>query len=161
MPDRMTTYPRIMPWLVTSDTAALFDFLSRAFGAREIARVVNPDGSIGHAEAELLGEAVIAFDRPPGWPPRPALIRLTVEDAAAAFDAALAAGGSPVTAITELFWGDAVGRVADPFGNLWWLQSKVRAVDPTDLEELGGRPESLEAMSYVRDSLDDWIRRYG
>jgi PhnB protein len=157
-PGRMITYPRMMPWLVSQDTAALLDFLARAFGAEEIARVHNPDGSIGHAEAQLLGEAVIAFDSPPGWPATPALLRLTVDDAAAAFDAAIAAGASPVTRVTELFWGDAVGRICDPFGNVWWLQSQIRQVDPEELGELSQRPENLAAMAYVQDSLDEWMR---
>ena len=41
-------------------------------------------------------------------------------------DAPVAAGGTLVTKATRLFWGDLVGRVRDPFGNLWWVWTHQR-----------------------------------
>jgi PhnB protein len=47
IPDGYTT---VTPWIVSHDTALLLDFVQRAFDAEELARIENPDGSIGHAE---------------------------------------------------------------------------------------------------------------
>ncbi|MDW6060194.1 hypothetical protein SAZ11_22065 [Streptomyces sp. FXJ1.4098] len=46
------------------------------------------------------------FDAPPGWPPTPAFLRLYVEDAEATHRRAVAAGGTSVTEVTHLFFGD-------------------------------------------------------
>ena len=70
-----------------------------------------------------------------------------------------AAGGSSVTAITELFFGDRVGRVKDPAGNVWWIQTHIEDVS---LEEMGTRavqPKAAEAMREVQDSLDRELAR--
>lgn len=47
-----------------------------------------------------------------------------VHGADATYQQAIRAGATSITKVTELFWGDRVGRVSDPFGNIWWLQSK-------------------------------------
>lgn len=85
-------------------------------------------------------------------------LRLTVEDATATFDRAIAAGATPITHVTYLFWGDEVGRVRDPFGNIWWLQSHVAGVDPADLAASAADPTNLAAMKYVQDSLGEALR---
>ena len=38
---------------------------------------------------------------------------------------AVAAGGTSVTEVTHLFFGDRVGRVRDPLGNIWWIQARI------------------------------------
>jgi PhnB protein len=49
----------IEPWIVSRDTPRLIDFIERAFGAKETARVANPDGAIGHAEAVIGDSSVL------------------------------------------------------------------------------------------------------
>jgi len=44
----------VMPWIISRDTAKLLDFLKQAFGAQELSRTYNEDGTIGHAEAKLV-----------------------------------------------------------------------------------------------------------
>ena len=76
-----------------------------------------------------------------------------MEDGEAVLRRAVAAGATPVTRLTELAWGDRVGRVRDPLGNLWWIQE--RAEEPTP-DELAGRfqdPRFTEAMRYVQSTL--------
>jgi PhnB protein len=46
-------YHAVTPWIISRDTAGLIEFVGRAFGAEEIARVHNEDGSIGHAEFRI------------------------------------------------------------------------------------------------------------
>jgi hypothetical protein len=36
--------------------------------------------------------------------------------------------------VTELFWGDRVGRVRDPLGNVWWLQDRVAHLSPEEIQ---------------------------
>ncbi|MFJ5731773.1 VOC family protein [Streptomyces paradoxus] len=143
-------YHTVTPWIISRDTAGLIDYLKEAFDAEEIARVVGEDGRIGHAEVRIGDSIVMPFDAPPGWPPTPAFLRLYVEDADAAHRRAVAAGGTSVTEVTHLFFGDRIGRVRDPLGNLWWLQTRVEDVSPEEMERRLHDPKWTEAMAYVQ-----------
>ena len=111
-------YTTVTPWIIGHDTAGLMDWLTRAFDAVEVSRLVGPDGRIGHAEMQMGDAMVMMFDARPHWPPTPAFLRLYVPDADAVFAQAVAAGGATVTNVTHLAFGDRVGRVRDPFGKL-------------------------------------------
>ena len=71
----------------------------------------------------------------------------------ALFERALGAGATSITEVTELFWGDRVGRVRDPFGNVWWLQSRVVDVPPDEMQARMEDPAMVEAMRYVQETL--------
>jgi PhnB protein len=60
--------------------------------------------------------------------------------------------------VTELFWGDRVGRVRDPLGNVWWLQSPVTAVPPDQMQAWMKDPALAEGMRYVQETLADELR---
>jgi uncharacterized glyoxalase superfamily protein PhnB len=153
-------YGAVTPWIISKDSAGLIRFLEAAFSAEEIAgsRMLNADGAIAHVEVTIGDSIVMLFDSYPGWPETPAFFRLYVEDADSTYRQALAAGATAVTEVTELFWGDRIGRVRDPFGNIWWLQSHVADVP---FDEMGARmadPAMVEAMQYVQQSLVDELR---
>ena len=152
-------YHAVTPWIVSTQTAAVIDFLKKAFGAFEIARVSNPDGSIGHAEVRIGDAIVMMFDVPGMTRATPAYLRLYVDDADRVFRQALDAGASAVTEITELFWGDRVGRVRDPFGNVWWIQQRVEELDAAEMGRRMQDPRYAEAMQYVQDTLISEIKR--
>ena len=65
---------------------------------------------------------------------------------------AVAAGGISVTEVTHLFFGDRVGRVRDPLGNVWWLQARIEEVSPEEMERRLSDPVFTKAMRYVQDA---------
>ncbi|WP_406288092.1 VOC family protein [Embleya sp. NBC_00896] len=148
-PDGYTT---VTPWILSHDTAGLIEYLTATFGAVEVpgSRFVGENGLIGHAEVRIGDAIVMMFDIGPDAPASPAYLRLYVEDADEAHRRAVAAGGTSVTEVTHLFFGDRVGRVRDPFGNLWWIQTHVEDVAPEELERRLGDPEFIAAMEYVQ-----------
>ena len=146
-------YTSVTPWIISRSMAGLLDYVREAFGAEELARVVVGDGSIGHAEFRIGNAIVMGFDAKPHWPDTPAFLRLYVDDADETFRRAVAAGGTAVTEVTQLFWGDRVGRVRDPFGNLWWTQARVEEVDEAEMTRRMTDPEWVERMAYVQGSL--------
>jgi PhnB protein len=153
-------YGTVTPWIISKDSAALIRFLEAAFAARETAgsRMLNADGSIAHVEVTIGTSVVMLFDSYPGWPETPAFFRLYLEDADTTYRQALEADATSVTEVTALFWGDRVGRVRDPFGNIWWLQSHVTDVPFDEMQQRMTDPAMVEAMQYVQQSLVDELQ---
>ncbi|MER6951667.1 VOC family protein [Nonomuraea sp. NPDC000554] len=145
-------YNTVTPWIVTKDTARLIDFIKEAFDAEELGRVHVDGGAIGHAEARIGDAIVMMFDSP--FPVEtPGLLRLFVADADAVVERAVQAGAALVTRPTELLWGDKVGRVRDPLGNVWWIQERVAELTPEQMGERAADPKFAEAMTYLQSTL--------
>jgi PhnB protein len=149
-------YGTVTPWVVTSDTRRLLRFITQAFDAQELGRVEVDGGAIGHAEARIGDSIVMLFDSPFSLA-TPALLRLYVPDADAVFDRAVAAGATVVTQLTELAWGDRVGRLRDPLGNLWWIQERVEEPTPEELARRMRDPRFTHAMQYLQSTLADGL----
>jgi PhnB protein len=151
-------YTTVTPWIITPDTAQLIDYVKQAFNAEEIARVLAAGNRIDHAEVRIGDSVVMMFDSRPGWPPTPAFLRLYVHDADATHRQAVAAGGTSVTDVTHLFFGDCVGRVRDPLGNIWWIQTHIEDLSPDEMLLRAPRPVYLAAMKYVQSTLETAFR---
>ncbi|MFF9982334.1 VOC family protein [Streptomyces erythrochromogenes] len=147
-------YTSIAPWVVTDDTGALLDFITHAFDGEELARVSVEDGTIGHGEIRVGDTVVLAFDRRPDWPVMPSLLRIYVPDADAAMAAAVAHGAQVITEPADSAWGDRGGRVRDPFGNIWWVVSRVEDVTPDHAWARMSEPKYAEAMRMAQETLD-------
>jgi PhnB protein len=144
-------YGTVCPWVITRDTGRWIDFVTAALDAKEIARVTNEDGSIGHAEVFVGESVVLAFDSRPHWPPTPAYLRIYVADADATVERMVRAGGEVVTALDDMPWGDRTARVRDPLGNLWWVMARMEDVDEAELGRRWGLPNYVAAMKRVTD----------
>jgi PhnB protein len=145
-------YTTITPWISSRDTIALMDWLTAAFGAEELAKLVDENGVVGHAEMRIGNAIVMMFDAKPDWPPTPAFLRLYVGNADAVHRQAIRAGGTAVTEVTELFFGDRVGRVRDPFGNLYWIQTHLYDLSEQEVFARMNDPEFVKAMEYVQSA---------
>ncbi len=135
-------YHSVTPSLTVKDGAAAIDFYIAAFGAEEKFRL--PDeatGKLMHAEIAIGNSVVMLSDEYPEWDcvaPEPAkggAFMIYVPDADAAFAQAVAAGATGIRPVTDQFWGDRLGQVADPFGYRWSLAQKVRDVSPEEIAE--------------------------
>ena len=149
VPDGYTT---VTPWLISRDTSRLIDYVTSAFGATELSRLTSAEGRVEHAEVRIGDAVVMMFDASPGWPPTPGFLRLWVEDADEVHRLAVEAGGTSVTEVTHLFFGDRVGRVRDPLGNVWWIQARVEEVSPEEMQRRLGDPVFTAAMRYVQQA---------
>ena len=147
-------YTTVAPWIVTADTGRLLEFITSAFEGAELARVPLEDGTIGHAEIRVGDTILLAFDRRDGWPEMPSLLRVFVADADATIERAVAAGARVVTAPRTHAFGQRVGRVRDPFGNVWWISSVADVVSPEDGMRRLSEPEYADAMSDAQETLD-------
>jgi PhnB protein len=127
-------YYTVTPFVIVKGAVQFIEFLKAAFDAEELfPPVFSEDGTIGHAEVRIGDSVVMTFDSKPDWPETPAFLRLYVEDCDTLYQQALKDGASSVTQPTHVPWGDQVARVRDPFGNLWWIMTRLEDVDEAEL----------------------------
>jgi PhnB protein len=121
-------YNRVQPYLLVRDVPRQIDFLTKTFGAREIMRTTGGSGGT-HAEVRI-GDSVIMMggDDSPGFTPMPSALYIYCEDVDAAFQRALAAGGTSLEEPANRPYGDRVAGVKDSAGNIWWIGTHVQDV---------------------------------
>jgi uncharacterized glyoxalase superfamily protein PhnB len=135
------------------------DFVEWTSVASKPFRVLNEDGTVGHAEVTVGDSVVMAFDAKAEWPVMPSLLSVYVDDVDAVLARALEAGASVVTELTtSRIVGDRGCRIKDPQGNIWWLQTHLYDVDPATLPELFADPAEAAAMKVLQDSFDAEMR---
>ena len=120
--------------LTVGNASEAIDFYERAFGAREIRRVVAPTGQIV-AELSLGEERFFVVDENrPAFNVSPTTLggtsvrmNLVVDDPDALWKRAIAAGASVVFPIADQPYGMRQGRVGDPFGHHWLIGKRLGA----------------------------------
>lgn len=145
-------YQTVTPMFVFKDVRKAIAFYQRAFGAVERLIMPNPGGrGVMHAEL-LIGSSIIMMsEENPGQACRsaetaggsPVSFYVYLENVDAAYRQALDAGASALMPVQEMFWGDRIGTVLDPFGYSWTLATHVR--DLTQ-EEINKGAEAFIAM---------------
>ena len=141
-------YHSITPYLIVKDGVRAIEFYERAFGARELFRMMRPDGRVGHAELEIGDSRVMLADEHPemGYVgPRtiggtPVSLHLYVDDVDRRFRQAIDAGGVEKRPVEDQFYGDRSGTFEDPYGHLWHLATHKEDLSP---EEISKRADAL------------------
>ncbi len=122
-------YTSVAPWIVTSDSRRLLDFITDAFDGVDPAIVPLEDGTIGHAEIRIGDTVVLAFDQRDGWPDTPSFLRVWVQDADLALARDTAAGARIVTGAATSAFGQRGARMRDPWatsgGSLPWSNTSA------------------------------------
>lgn len=129
-------------YLCVRDAAAAIDFYARAFGARELFRLTEPGGRVGHAEIDLDGHVLMLSEEYPELGVRsperldatPVTLHLHVEDADALVARAVAAGGTLERGLQDHFYGERSGTVRDPFGHRWLIGHAIETVTPEEMQ---------------------------
>lgn len=155
-------YTRVTPWIISSSSANLIGFLKAVFNAEEVlnSRITDQDGVILHVVVKIGDAMVMLFDSREGWDTTPSFLNLYVEDIKETLKKALDLGSTSVTDITELWFGEKVCRIIDPFGNLWWINQRTEEVDFTDPEirKRAFTQEAQNGIAYIQKSLDEAMK---
>ena len=136
-------YHTATPYLIVNAAANAIEFYKKAFGAKEIMRMTQPDGKIGHAEIKIGDSPVMLADEFPQMGARspqslggsPVSILLYVEDVDAMFTQAVAAGAAVQRPVADQFYGDRAGGVTDPFGHVWYIATHKEDVSSEEMKK--------------------------
>ena len=102
----------------------------------------GPDGQgVRHAEIRIGDSPIMMGEENAECPCRsaetlgnsPISLYVYVKDVDAAFKKAVAAGGTEKMPVEDMFWGDRIGALTDPFGYTWMLATHVADLSPEEI----------------------------
>lgn len=144
------------PFVIVDNAAGLVTFVSDVFGVTESAeaRTPMPDGKLIHAQLRLGSVDLMLADRLDGWPLRPGLLQVWVQDVATVLERAVAHGATTTTQPTPFYGEITLARMLDPWQNIWWLWTPAPGqADPTPA--WAGRSDTIFAtLDRALRSLD-------
>ena len=135
-PTRRTTMSAITPYLVVRDARAAISWYSEAFGAHTVGDPYLDGDRVGHAELEVAGATLYLADeypeyglQGPGDAKPPVSLHRSVSDVDAVMSRAESAGATIERPATDEPYGRG-GRLIDPYGHRWMVQSAPAAAEP-------------------------------
>lgn len=145
-------YPDVIPYLTVTDGAEALDFYVKAFGAKEQARELAPDGKLIHGRIKIGHSIVMLSDVFPGADTAsPAAVGTTTvtlhlysKDVDALWNRAVAAGAIVTMPLDSRYWGERYGHLRDPYGHHWSLSMRVKM---SRAERAAKEQEAMAAFS--------------
>jgi PhnB protein len=139
----VTVVRRLSVYLCFKDASAAIDFYREAFGAKEVMRLTEPSGKIGHAELEIGDSLIMLSDEYPDYGAlspetiggSPVRIHLDVDDVDAFARQAISAGAIVSRPIADQFYGDRSGQLRDPFGYTWTVSTHLKDVSVEEMQK--------------------------
>jgi PhnB protein len=135
-------YYSLTPYLVCKDAAKAIEFYTRAFGAQEVVRMPGPGGRIMHAEIKIGNSMLMLSDEnpergavAPSGSGRSQSLMLYTEDVDSVFRRAIDFGATSIETPTDMFWGDRMGNLKDPFGHQWAIATHKEDVTPDEMQK--------------------------
>ena len=136
-------YYSLTPYLVCKGAAKAIDFYAKAFGAQEIMRMPGPAGRVMHAEVRIGNSILMLSDEnkernalsPETIGGSAASIMFYTDDVDATYNRAVAAGAKGAMPPEDMFWGDRMGQLVDPFGHTWAIATHKEDVTPEEMQK--------------------------
>ena len=134
---------RISTYLCFKNASAAIDFYKEAFGAKEVMRLAEPSGKIGHAEIEIGESMIMLSDEYPDYGSlspesiggTPIKLHLNVDNADLFVQQAAAAGATIIRPVADQFYGARSGQLQDPFGYTWIVSTHIKDVPLDELQK--------------------------
>ncbi|UAB88851.1 VOC family protein [Ruegeria sp. SCSIO 43209] len=125
--------------LAVADVDAALTFYESAFDAK--IQAYDADEAPGFASIKI-GNSMLFVTA--GWgahgPAIPGTVtpighHMYVEDVDTALAVALESGASLIAEAADTYWGERCATIADPFGHVWTLATRVENLKPADISE--------------------------
>ncbi|HEY4324515.1 MAG TPA: VOC family protein [Mucilaginibacter sp.] len=120
------------PMLTIDNGIRDVDFYKNAFGAVELRRFSNDDGTIHVSEMEINGAMFHLHEQNQNYKASPftlkgttAIIGLFVDDVHTVMEQAVKAGATVVSPVQDYDYGYRQGEIADVHGHRWQIQQVI------------------------------------
>jgi len=136
--------------LTIKDASSAIDFYKKVFDAQELFRMTNPDTkTIMHAEIKIGDSIMMLCDEFPQMNYRSPQsiggsgsgVYLYVSNVDVTLKKAAENGSKITMPATDMFWGDRMGSMEDPFGHVWSVATHIKDLTPEQITDA-----SKEAM---------------
>ena len=136
-------YHVVTPYLAVEGASEAIVFYKKVFGAKEVMRMEKPGGKIGHAEVRIGDTKIMLADEHPEMSARspesyggsPVGIHLYIKDVDAILQKAMAAGATLLRPATNMFYGDRIGTMKDPYGHTWSVATHIEDVSAKEMKK--------------------------
>lgn len=137
-------YKSLTPMFMYKDARTAIAFYKKAFGAEERFIMPGLDGKgVMHAELRIGNSIIMLGEETPSCPGKsaetigdsPISLYFYVGNVDDAFAVAVEAGAKVLMQVEDMFWGDRMGTVQDPFGYCWSIASHVKDLTPEEIEK--------------------------
>ena len=137
-------YHTVTPALAVKGGTQAIEFYKKAFGAEERMRFPGPDGkTLMHAEFTIGDSPIMLCDEQPhmkclgpqSYGGTTVSLYVYVADVDKSFDRAVSAGAKVLMPVAVMFWGDRIGKVADPFGHEWTLATHKEDISDAEMQK--------------------------
>ena len=131
-------YHTITAQLAIEGAAKAIEFYQKAFGAEVKDKAIDPSGKkIWHAALQIGDSMLFVNDVFPemGGTQSNSNLWLYVTDVDASYKRAVDAGAKSTTPPTDMFWGDRMANLSDPFGQRWTLATHVKDMTPDEMKK--------------------------
>ena len=144
----------VVPSVIVNDGAAALEFYKKAFGAEVGLVMTEPNGpKLAYAEVVIGNSYFTVSDEVPAHNALSPATRggptggfmIYVDDCDKLFAQAAAAGAKVYMPVMDMFWGDRMGALEDPFGHRWAISTHKEDLTREEIEKR--RAEMMKKMS--------------
>jgi PhnB protein len=136
-------YNSLTAYLIVDNAAKAITFYKKAFGAKELMRMEQPNGKVAHAELKMGDSRIMLADECPEMKAQaPAAfggcamgIHFYTKDVDAVLKTAVKLGAQLSRSAEDMFYGDRTAEVIDPFGHKWHIATHIEDVTPAKMRK--------------------------
>ena len=135
VPEGMHT---LTPQLTIDGADQAIEWYKRAFGAELLSRAPDPSGKkVWHASMRIGDSIFFVNDAFPemGGGAQPASLWIYTDNVDQAWKRAVDAGGKVSMPMADMFWGDRMGSLTDPYGIRWNLAQHMKDLSPAEMKQ--------------------------
>jgi PhnB protein len=132
-------YASLTPGMNLKGAAKAIEFFTKVFGAELVEKYEGPNGQLVHVDMKIAAGHIM-FAESVKDPVQNMHASIYVPDCDAVFKRAVDNGATVKRPLEDMFYGDRMGTVTDPFGNVWTIGTHKEDVSK---DEMKRRMESM------------------
>ncbi len=136
-------YNSITPYLIVNDGNKAINFYKKAFNAKVVMKMDRPDGKIAHAELKIGDAKIMVADECPSMGAHSPTnsngtgvgIHLYIKNVDGVVKRAVSAGAKVIRPTENMFYGDRIAAVTDPYGHQWSIATHFEDVTQAQMRK--------------------------